>query len=151
MSVFVTLRARMLFCLHAQSTDRCDIALAQARSEKGITIFQVYRTLIADVHSAINQMRVSGPRATIHGNSSVIAMDFPPHVAVFRRHFYLPNVRFLCCMLLQGTLGYDFNIFAASGESIAWVLLWKTRFKTNWRESLSCSPTRLFQHRISSA
>ena len=30
-------------------------------------------------------------------------------------------------MLLQGTLGDDFDIFAASGESTAWVLLWKTR------------------------
>ena len=29
-------------------------------------------------------------------------------------------------MLLQGTLGGNFDIFAASGESIAWVLLWKT-------------------------
>ena len=32
-------------------------------------------------------------------------------------------------MLLQGTLGNDFDIFAASGESIAWVLLWKVRSK----------------------
>ena len=32
---------------------------------------------------------------------------------------------FQCCMLLQGTLGYDFDIFAASGESTAWVLFWK--------------------------
>ena len=30
-------------------------------------------------------------------------------------------------MLLQGTLGGNFVIFAASGESTAWVLLWKTR------------------------
>ena len=30
-------------------------------------------------------------------------------------------------MLLQGTLGGDFDIFAANGESTAWVLLWKTR------------------------
>ena len=30
-------------------------------------------------------------------------------------------------MLLQGTLGGNFDIFAASGESTAWVLLWKTR------------------------
>ena len=30
-------------------------------------------------------------------------------------------------MLLQDTLGGDFDIFAASGESTAWVLLWKTR------------------------
>ena len=29
-------------------------------------------------------------------------------------------------MLFQGTLGGDFDIFAASGESTAWVLLWKT-------------------------
>ena len=29
-------------------------------------------------------------------------------------------------MVLQGTLGCDFDIFAATGESIAWVLLWKT-------------------------
>ena len=30
-------------------------------------------------------------------------------------------------MVLQGTLGCDFDIFAASGESIAWVVVWKTR------------------------
>ena len=30
-------------------------------------------------------------------------------------------------MLLQGTLGLDFDILAPSGKSIAWVLLWKTR------------------------
>ena len=33
----------------------------------------------------------------------------------------------LRCMLLQGTLGDDFDIFAASGESTVWVLLLKTR------------------------
>ena len=51
---------------------------------------------------------------------------FFPHMAVLRRIF-LPNVHFQCCMLLQGTLGGDFDVFAASGESTAWVLLWKTR------------------------
>ena len=55
-----------------------------------------------------------------------MARDFLQHVAVLRRHF-LPNVHFQCCMLLQGTLGHDFDIFAASGESTAQVLLWKTR------------------------
>ena len=30
-------------------------------------------------------------------------------------------------MTRQGTLGGNFDIFAASGESTAWVLLWKTR------------------------
>ena len=29
--------------------------------------------------------------------------------------------------LSEGTLGHDFDICAASGESAAWVLLWKTR------------------------
>ena len=48
------------------------------------------------------------------------------HMAVLRRHV-LPNMHFQCCMLLQGTLGGNFDIFAASGESTAWVLLWRTR------------------------
>ena len=30
-------------------------------------------------------------------------------------------------MLLQGTVGSKFDIFEASGESTAWVLLWKSR------------------------
>ena len=49
-------------------------------------------------------------------------------MAVFRRHC-LPNVHFQCCILHQGTFGGDFDLFAASGESTAWVLLWKTRSK----------------------
>ena len=62
----------------------------------------------------------------LHGNPSALARDFSPHMAVLRRHF-LPNVHFQCCVLLLVTLGGDFDIFAASGESTAWVLLWKTR------------------------
>ena len=74
------------------------------------------------------QMRICGlkEQLILHGNPSAIARDFSPHVAVLRRHF-LPNMHFQCCMLLRGTLGRDFDIFAASGESTAWVLLWKTR------------------------
>ena len=34
-------------------------------------------------------------------------------------------------MLLQGTLGGDFDVFAASGESTGWVPLWKTRSRPN--------------------
>ena len=44
----------------------------------------------------------------------------------------------------QGTLGGNFDIFAASGESTAWVLLWKTPLTSNWREGLSCSPIQFF-------
>ena len=43
-------------------------------------------------------------------------------------------------MLLQGTLGGHFDIFAASGEFTAWVLLWKTRSRPiGVSEGLSCS------------
>ena len=49
-------------------------------------------------------------------------------------------------MLLQGSLGYDFDIFAASGECLGAPL--ENPFRTNWREGLSCIPIRLFQHRI---
>ena len=71
-------------------------------------------------------MRVFGIGETndLHGNRSVMAKSFSPHMAVLRRHF-LPNMQFECCMILQGTLGGNFDIFAASGESTAWVLLWK--------------------------
>ena len=62
----------------------------------------------------------------LYGNPSAIARDFSPHTTVLRRDF-LPNMQFECCMILQGTLGNNFDIFAASGESTAWVLLWKTR------------------------
>ena len=51
-------------------------------------------------------------------------------MAVLRRQF-LPKVHFQCFMLLQGSTGHDFDIFAASGESTAWVLLWKNRSKPN--------------------
>ena len=33
-------------------------------------------------------------------------------------------------MILQGTLGDNFDIFAASGESTAWVLLWEIRSRS---------------------
>ena len=61
---------------------------------------------------------------------------------------FLPNVHFQCCMLLQGTLGYGFEIFAASGESTAWVLLWKTRSRPIGVRVSPAAQIRLFQHRI---
>ena len=38
---------------------------------------------------------------------------------------------FECCMIRQGILGGNFDIFAASGESTAWILLWKTHSRPN--------------------
>ena len=73
---------------------------------------------------------------------------FSPQVAVLRRHF-LPNMHFLCCMLLQGTIGGDFDIFAASDESTAWVILWNTRSRPIGVTVCPVAhPTQLFQHRI---
>ena len=86
------------------------------------------QNLTADVQHAIGTCESLGPgqQLILHRNPSAIAATFSPHMAVLRRHF-LPNMHFQCCMLLQGTLGGDFDIFAASGESTAWVLHWKTR------------------------
>ena len=80
------------------------------------------------VQHAINKCESlgTGKQLILHGNSSEVAKEFSPHMAVLRRHF-LPNMQFECCMILQGTLGGNFDIFAASGESAAWVLLWKNR------------------------
>ena len=74
--------------------------------------------LTADVHHAINECESSGSgkQLILHGNPSALARDFSPHMAVLRRHF-----------LHFQTLGGDFDIFATSSESTAWVLLWKTR------------------------
>ena len=77
-----------------------------------------------DVQYGIGKCESFGPgqQLILHGNPSAIAQDFSAHMAVLRRHF-LPNMQFECCMILQDTLGGNFGIFAASGESTAWVLL----------------------------
>ena len=82
----------------------------------------------ADVRYAINKCESlgSGKQLILHGNPSAIAQVFSPHMAVLRRHF-LPIMQFQCCMILWGTIGGNFDIFTASGEYSAWVLLWKTR------------------------
>ena len=59
-----------------------------------------------------------------------------------------PNMQLECCMKRQGPLRGNFDLFAASGESIARVLLWKTPFKTNCREGLSCGPVQFLQYHI---
>ena len=82
----------------------------------------------ADVQHALDKCEslVSWKQLILHGNQSAIVQDFSPHMSVLRRPF-LPSMQFECCMILQGTLGGNFDIFAATGESTAWVLLWKTR------------------------
>ena len=81
------------------------------------------KNMTADVQCALDKCESlgSGKQLILHGNPSAIAKDFSPHMAVLRRHF-LPNMHFQCCMLLQGTLGGDFDIFAASGECTALLL-----------------------------
>ena len=84
--------------------------------------------LTADVHYAINQqVRNFGFRETIDPSRESIGICkgfFPVYGSLSTS--FLPNVHFQRCMCLQGNLGHDFDIFAASGESTAWVLLWKT-------------------------
>ena len=45
------------------------------------------------------------------------------HMWQSSEYIFLPNVNFQW----WSTLGHDFDIFAPSGDSTAWVLLWKTR------------------------
>ena len=94
----------------------------------GLVLTSLPRNLNEDVQYAIYKCESLGLGRHLihHGKPSALAGDFSPHVAVLRRHF-LPNVHFQCCMLFQGTFGHDFVISTASGESTAWVLLWKTR------------------------
>ena len=103
-------------------------------TRKGRSTSTVPENLTADVHYAINKCESlgSGKQLILHGNPSAIARDFSPHMAVLRRHC-LPNVHFQCCMFLQGTLGHDFDIFAASGGSTALGAPLENPFKTNWR------------------
>ena len=68
---------------------------------------------------------VSGNRLILHGNPSAIAKDCSQHMEVVRRHFSQKALPVLYDS--QGTLGGNFDVFAASVESTAWVLLWKTR------------------------
>ena len=72
-------------------------------------------------------MRVIGLRETIDPSRESIGNCkgfFTAYVSSSTS--FLPNMHFQCCVILQGTLGSQFDIFAASGESTAWVLLWKT-------------------------
>ena len=59
----------------------------------------------------------SGKQWIRHGNPLAIAKDFSSHMAVLRIHF-LPNMYFHCYLLLQVTLGGNFDICAASDESL---------------------------------
>ena len=71
--------------------------------------------MTADVQDAMNKCESlgSGQQLFLHGKPPAIAKDFLPHMAVLRRLF-LPNMHFQCCMLLHGTVGGNFYIFAAS-------------------------------------
>ena len=104
---------------------RLEAALATVT---GPAMSSLPKNMTADVRYAINKCESlgSGKQLILHGHPSAIAQDFSPHIAVLRRHF-LPIMQFQCCMILKGTLGGNFDIFAATSGSAAWVLLWKTR------------------------
>ena len=88
-----------------------DLAFA---SMTGAAMSNLPKKFTADVQHAIDKCESlgSGKRLILHRNPPAIAQDFSPHMAVLRRHF-LPKMHFECCMVLQGTLGGDSDIFAA--------------------------------------
>ena len=85
----------------------------------GLVVRSQPKNITADVQYAVNKRESlgSGKQLIRHGNTSTIAKDCSSHMAVLRRHF-LPNMYFQCYLLLQGTLGGNFDIFAASDESL---------------------------------
>ena len=112
----------------------------------GLVISSLPRKLTADVQHATDKGESLGPgqQLILHLIPSALAAKFSPHIAVRGRHF-LPNMHFQCCMLLQGTLGGNFDIFAASGEST--VLLWKTRSRPIGVRVCPVAQFNFFQHR----
>ena len=94
----------------------------------GLALSSLPRNLTADARYANDECKSlgSGKQLILHGNPSALAKDVSQHVAVLGRHF-LPKMHFQCCVVLQGTLGGNFDMFAASCESTAGVLLLTTR------------------------
>ena len=100
-----------------------------------------------DVQYATNKCESfgSGQQLILHGNQSAIAKDF----SASPRRLFCPNMHFQCCMLLQGTLGSNFDIFEASGESTDWGLFWKTRSRPIGVTVCPVAQTQFFQYQIS--
>ena len=84
----------------------------------GLAVRRYPKNMTADVQYASNKCEslCSRKHLILHGNPSAIARDFAPHMAVLRRHLLL-NMKFECCTILQGSLGGNVDIFAASGEA----------------------------------
>ena len=86
--------------------------------------------MFTSLQPAVNLLQVIGFRETIDPSRESIHRQLQKIFPSIWQSFdviFLPNVHFQCCMILQGTLGGNFDLSAASGESTAWVLFWKTR------------------------
>ena len=96
---------------------------------KGSAVRSFLENTTADVQYAVNKCESlgSGKQLILHRESIVNCTGFFPAYGSPSTSFFLPNMHFQCCMILQGALGGNFDLFAASGESTAWVLLWRTR------------------------
>ena len=71
-------------------------------------------------------MRVFGLRETIDPSRESIGNCKGFFLRIWQSFDVRPNMHFQRNLLLQGTLGGKGDIFAASSESTAWVLLWET-------------------------
>ena len=87
----------------------------------------VPKKLTADVHYAINKCESlgRGKQLILHGINRRLQQHFLCIWQSFEVIFTECAFPVLC--VTSRHLGYDIDIFAASGESTAWVLLWKTR------------------------
>ena len=88
-----------------------------------------------------------GKQPILHGNPSAVAKDFSPQHGSPSTSF-LPNMHYQCCVILQSTQSGNFDIFTASGEATAWVLLWKTRSRPIGLGFVLQPNLQLFQDRI---
>ena len=106
------------------------------------------KILTADVQHAIDKCESlgSGQQLILHGTPSVLGQDFPR----IWQSFDVILCR-MCTSSVESCFRAPSVTILTSLRPAANPLLGCScgkPFKTNWRESLSCSPTQLFQHRI---
>ena len=81
------------------------------------------KNMTADIRYGLKKMRVIGLRETMDlSRESIVNCK-----GFFTAYVSFSIMQFECFVTLQGTFGGNFDIFAFSGESTAWVLLWNAR------------------------
>ena len=111
----------------------------------GPVLSSLPKHLTADVQHVMNTCESLGPgqQLILHRNPSAITATFSPHMAILSMTFF--------CQTCISSAAFYFRepsgAILTSLRPVVWVSL-ENPFQTNWREGLSCSPSRFFQHRI---